>query len=63
MLITNNVVNRYKDIPVVSHVTQQQVWDNYYQVKKCIFLIRRRQKTFSYTASFESSEMTGEMCL
>ena len=25
--------NRYKDIPVVSHVTQQQILDNYYQVK------------------------------
>jgi len=29
----NKEVNRYKDIPVVSHVTQQQVLDNYYQVK------------------------------
>ncbi len=27
------LVMRYKDIPVVSNVTQQQVMDNYYQVK------------------------------
>ena len=33
----NKVVNRYKDIPVVSHVTQQQVWDNYYQVRNVYF--------------------------
>ena len=26
-------VSRYKDIPVVSTVTQQQIQDNYYQVK------------------------------
>jgi hypothetical protein len=26
-------VSRYKEIPVVSNVTQQQVMDNYYQVK------------------------------
>ena len=29
----NDEVNRYKEIPVVSHITQQQVIDNYYQVK------------------------------
>ena len=29
----NGEVSRYKDIPVVSDVTQQQVLDNYYQVK------------------------------
>jgi len=29
----NEEVRRYKDIPVVSNVTQQQVMDNYYQVK------------------------------
>jgi hypothetical protein len=29
----NEEMNRYKDIPVVSNVTQQQVLDNYYQVK------------------------------
>ena len=29
----NAEVSRYKDIPVVSNVTQQQVLDNYYQVK------------------------------
>jgi len=29
----NEEVNRYKDIPVVTNVTQQQVLDNYYQVK------------------------------
>ncbi|MFM9909204.1 MAG: conjugal transfer protein MobC [Chitinophagaceae bacterium] len=29
----NEEVSRYKDIPVVSNVTQQQVLDNYYQVK------------------------------
>lgn len=29
----NEEVSRYRDIPVVSNVTQQQVLDNYYQVK------------------------------
>lgn len=29
----NEEVKRYKDIPVISNVTQQQVLDNYYQVK------------------------------
>ena len=29
----NEEVNHYKEIPVVSNVTQQQVMDNYYQVK------------------------------
>src|SRR5665213_3893358 len=29
----NDEVSRYKEIPVVSNVTQQQVLDNYYQVK------------------------------
>lgn len=29
----NEEVRRYKEIPVVSNVTQQQVLDNYYQVK------------------------------
>ena len=29
----NAEISRYKDIPVVSNVTQQQVMDNYYQVK------------------------------
>jgi len=29
----NDEVSRYKDIPVVSNVTQKQVMDNYYQVK------------------------------
>ena len=29
----NEEVSRYNDIPVVSTVTQQQVQDNYYQVK------------------------------
>ena len=29
----NTEVSNYKDIPVVSNVTQQQVLDNYYQVK------------------------------
>jgi hypothetical protein len=29
----NEEVSRYKDIPVVSNVTQQQVLDNYYHVK------------------------------
>ena len=29
----NEEVRRYKDIPVVSNVSQQQVLDNYYQVK------------------------------
>lgn len=29
----NEEMRRYKDIPVVSNVTQQQVLDNYYQVK------------------------------
>ncbi len=29
----NEEVSQYKDIPVVSNVTQQQVLDNYYQVK------------------------------
>jgi len=29
----NDEVNKYKDIPVVSNVTQKQVMDNYYQVK------------------------------
>ena len=29
----NEEVDRYKDIPVISNVTQQQVLDNYYQVK------------------------------
>ena len=30
---SNEKVSLYKDIPVVSNVTQQQVMDNYYQVK------------------------------
>lgn len=29
----NEEISRYKDIPVLSNVTQQQVMDNYYQVK------------------------------
>lgn len=29
----NEEVSRYKEIPVVSYVIQQQVLDNYYQVK------------------------------
>lgn len=29
----NEEVSRYKEIPVVSNVKQQQVMDNYYQVK------------------------------
>jgi len=29
----NEEVSRYKDIPEVSNVPQQQVLDNYYQVK------------------------------
>ena len=29
----NEEVSQYKEIPVVSNVTQQQVMDNYYQVK------------------------------
>lgn len=29
----NAEVNNYRDIPAVSNVTQQQVLDNYYQVK------------------------------
>ena len=29
----NGEVSRYKEIPVVSNVTQRQVMDNYYQVK------------------------------
>ena len=29
----NGKVSRYKEVPVVSNVTQQQVLDNYYQVK------------------------------
>ena len=29
----NEEVSLYKDIPVVSNVSQQQVLDNYYQVK------------------------------
>lgn len=29
----NQEVGNYKDLPVVSNVTQQQVLDNYYQVK------------------------------
>lgn len=29
----NDEVSKFKNIPVVSHVTQQQVLDNYYQVK------------------------------
>ena len=29
----NEEVNRYKDIPMISNVTEQQVMDNYYQVK------------------------------
>ena len=29
----NDEVNRYKEIPVVSHITQQHAIDNYYQVK------------------------------
>lgn len=29
----NEEVRRYKDIPVISNVTQQQVMDNYYQIK------------------------------
>jgi len=29
----NDEMRRYKDIPVVSNVSQQQVLDNYYQVK------------------------------
>jgi len=29
----NDEVSRYKEVPVVSNVTQQQVMDNYYQVK------------------------------
>ncbi len=29
----NEEVSQYKDIPVVSNVTQQQVLDNYYQMK------------------------------
>ena len=29
----NEEVSHYKEIPVVSNVTQQQVMDNYYQVK------------------------------
>ena len=29
----NEEVSHYKDIPMVSNVTQQQVKDNYYQVK------------------------------
>ena len=29
----NEEVSRYKDIPVVSNVSQQQVLDNYYQIK------------------------------
>ena len=29
----NEEVSQYKDIPVVSNVSQQQVFDNYYQVK------------------------------
>ena len=29
----NEEVSKYKEIPVVSNVTQQQVLDNYYQVK------------------------------
>ncbi len=29
----NEEVKRYKDIPIVSDVTKQQVMDNYFQVK------------------------------
>ncbi len=29
----NKEVSQYKEIPVVSNVTRQQVLDNYYQVK------------------------------
>ena len=29
----NEEVSRYKEIPVILNVTQQQVMDNYYQVK------------------------------
>ena len=29
----NEELRHYKDIPLVSNVTQQQVLDNYYQVK------------------------------
>ncbi|HEY5367981.1 MAG TPA: hypothetical protein VIJ75_03240 [Hanamia sp.] len=29
----NEEISRYKEIPVVSNVSQQQVMDNYYQVK------------------------------
>lgn len=29
----NEEISRYKEIPVVSNVTQQQVMDNYYQLK------------------------------
>lgn len=29
----NEEMRRYRDIPVVSNVSQQQVLDNYYQVK------------------------------
>ena len=29
----NEEISRYKEIPVISNVTQQQVLDNYYQVK------------------------------
>jgi hypothetical protein len=30
----NEEVSRYNDTPVVSNITQQQVLDNYYQVKR-----------------------------
>ena len=29
----NEEISRYKEIPTVSNVTQEQVMDNYYQVK------------------------------
>ena len=35
----NEEVSRYKEIPVVSNVTQQQVMDNYYQVKMEVKLL------------------------
>ena len=29
----NEEVKRYKEIPIVSNVTQQQIMDNYFQIK------------------------------
>jgi len=39
----NEEVSHYKDIPMVSNVTQQQVKDNYYQVKMGVMRLSMKE--------------------